>query len=35
MESEIYSGVDPIGGSYAIDFYTRKWSEAIWKNLRR
>ncbi len=35
MESEIYSGADPIGGAYAIDFYTRRWSEAIWKKLRR
>ncbi|MEO5905621.1 MAG: methylmalonyl-CoA mutase family protein [Saprospiraceae bacterium] len=35
MESEIYSGSDPMGGSYVIDFYTRKWSESIWNKLRR
>ena len=33
LESEMYRGVDPLAGSYAIDFYTRKWTSDIWDRL--
>ncbi|MDQ3017474.1 MAG: methylmalonyl-CoA mutase family protein [Bacteroidota bacterium] len=33
MESEMYKGVDPLAGSYVIDFYARKWSNGILANL--
>ncbi len=34
LESEMYKGVDPLAGSYAIDYYTRKWSDDILTSLR-
>ncbi len=33
LESEMYKGVDPLAGAYTIDYYTLKWTEAIWKRL--
>ena len=29
LESEMYKGIDPLAGSYSIDYYTRKWSDDI------
>ena len=34
MESGLPKGKDPLAGAYAIDYYTRLWSERIWNNLR-
>ncbi len=33
LESEMYKDADPLAGSYAIDFYTRKWSSEILTSL--
>ncbi len=33
MESEMYKGTDPLAGSYSLDYYTRRWTEDIWKRL--
>jgi hypothetical protein len=33
-ESELYAGTDPIGGSYFIDFYTKRWTEMVWDQLK-
>ncbi len=33
LESGMYKGTDPLSGAYAIDFYTRKWTEEIWKKI--
>ena len=33
LESEIYTGKDPLAGSYAIDYYTERWTKAIWDKI--
>lgn len=33
VESGIYHGMDPVSGSYALDHYTRIWSEQIWEKV--
>lgn len=34
-ESEIYRGTDPLAGAYAIDYYTKRWTEAIWSEISK
>ncbi|HUR30211.1 MAG TPA: methylmalonyl-CoA mutase family protein [Saprospiraceae bacterium] len=34
LESGIYKGVDPVSGSYSVDFYTKKWTEEILESLQ-
>lgn len=34
LESDMYKGIDPMAGSYAIDYYTRKWVTDIWEKLK-
>ena len=30
LESDMYKGVDPLAGAYALDYYTRLWAQNIW-----
>jgi hypothetical protein len=34
LESSMYRGMDPMSGSYSIDYYTRSWTQKIWNALR-
>lgn len=34
LESEMYKGIDPLAGSYAIDHYTLQWSKTILEGLK-
>lgn len=33
LESNMYKGVDPLAGAYAIDMYTHTWTQKIWEAL--
>ena len=33
LESDMYKGVDPLAGAYAIDLYTRSWAQNIWDTI--
>ena len=33
LESDMYKGVDPLAGAYAIDFYTSLWAQNIWDSI--
>jgi len=34
LESSMYKGVDPLSGSYSIEYPTRSWTQKIWNALR-
>ncbi|MBK9104920.1 MAG: hypothetical protein IPL92_10200 [Saprospiraceae bacterium] len=33
LESDMYKGVDPLAGAYAIDWYTSSWAQHIWDTI--
>jgi methylmalonyl-CoA mutase len=34
LESGLPGGMDPLGGAYTLDYYTRNWTERIWNQLQ-